>query len=195
MSTRRVLRSQLRSRFSDRGAVIVESALILPLLLTLMLAIGEFGLAWRGRSTVQTAVRSGARAGSSLGTAATADYDILQGIAAGLGSLTGDVTKIVVYKSTTADGAVPSACLAGAVTGSCNVYTSAAFSYPSSSFGCRGTGIDDAWCPTRRVADITDPAGLDYLGVYIEVHHDYIAKLFGSGVTIKDHTVLRVEPQ
>jgi Flp pilus assembly protein TadG len=185
-----------RSRRTERGAALVELALVVPILVMLVVGIAEFGFGYRDRLTVQTATRTGARVGSNLGDDAQTDYNILQGVKSAMGSIAvANIDKIIVYKSTTADGAVPAACLAGSsVTGSCNVYAASALSAASTSFGCGSGALDTSWCPTTRSVD--QGAGLDYLGVYIQVRHNFISGFLGSRtVTLKDKAVLRLEPQ
>jgi hypothetical protein len=185
-----------RRRGSERGAVLVEAALVIPILVMLVVGIAEFGFAFRDRLTLQTATRTGARVGSSLGNTAQADYNILQGIRSALGSIpTSKVDRIIVYKSTTANGAVPAVCLAGtSVAGSCNVYAPSALSAASSSFGCGTGALDVMWCPTTRVVD--QAAGLEYLGVFVQIRHDFTSGFLGSRqVTLKDTAVLRLEPK
>ena len=36
--------------------------------------------------------------------------------------------------------------------------------------------------------------GTDYLGVYIQVKHDFYTKLFGPSLTITDKLIVRLEP-
>ena len=52
---------------NDRGAVAAEFALLLPVLLTILLAIIEFGMIMYGREIVTNAAREGARAGITQG--------------------------------------------------------------------------------------------------------------------------------
>lgn len=52
-------RSQVRSE--DRGAALVELALILPILVTLLVGITQFGMAYSARVSIQGAAREGAR--------------------------------------------------------------------------------------------------------------------------------------
>jgi len=146
--------------------------------------------------TIQTATRTGARVGSSLGNNAQTDYNILQGVKSALGSISmANVDMVIIYKSTTANGAVPATCLTGvSVAGSCNVYGASALSAASTSFGCGTGALDSMWCPTSRSVDQGN--GLDYLGVYVQVRHDFISGFLGSRtVTLKDKAVLRLEPQ
>jgi TadE-like protein len=185
-----------RRRF-DRAAVLVEAAVIMPLLIMLAMGTMEFGLAWRNRLDVQNSVRSGARTAAALGNDPQADYNILQMLKAGMGSRFASTKRIVIYKAVTTDGALPSVCqTGGSQTGLCNVYTVAQASLASTSFGCGTGAIDAAWCPTARVADVNAVAGLDYVGVYVEVDHQLITGAFGRGkLVITDRAVMRSEPR
>ena len=52
---------------NERGAVAAEFALLLPVLLTILFAIIEFGMIMYGRELVTNATREGARAGITQG--------------------------------------------------------------------------------------------------------------------------------
>jgi Flp pilus assembly protein TadG len=56
----RILRKDWRNK-DDQGAVLVEFALVLPLLFLMLLATIEFGYAFRTHQILQNAVREGAR--------------------------------------------------------------------------------------------------------------------------------------
>ena len=186
-----------RARSRQRGAVLVEAAFVFPFLIMMAMGILEFGTAWRDRLTVQTAVRTATRTGSSLGKDSQSDYNILQSLKSALGGLTtANIQQIIVYKSTAADGSVPSACLSGSQSGVCNVYTSSDLSAASSSFGCGVGAKDVAWCPTSRVVNQSAASGPDYLGVYVRYNRPLITKLFGSGtIAMRDTATFRLEPQ
>jgi Flp pilus assembly protein TadG len=62
----------------DRGAIMVEFALILPLLLVLVVGIIEFGRAYNTQIALQGAAREGARA-LALGNSATAAVEASRG--------------------------------------------------------------------------------------------------------------------
>jgi Flp pilus assembly protein TadG len=184
----------------DRGTVVLESAMVFPLLMLIVLGALEFGLGWRDKLTVETSVRSGARAGANLGNIPLADYNILANLNAALGSIpAANVSKIVIYRADTVDGAVPTACLTASqntVLVKCNLYTSTALSAPASSFGCGGGSLDATWCPIGREVSQASVNGPDYLGVYVQVQHDYVTAMFGtSGLTLKTRAVTRLEPQ
>jgi Flp pilus assembly protein TadG len=62
----------------DRGAAMVELALILPILILLLVGIIEFGIAYNRQITIQGAAREGARAlalGESAGDVDAAVYE------------------------------------------------------------------------------------------------------------------------
>ncbi|HKE73567.1 MAG TPA: TadE/TadG family type IV pilus assembly protein [Acidimicrobiales bacterium] len=50
-----------RTRRDDRGAVMVEFAIVLPVLLLILLGIIEFGRAYNAQVSIQAAAREGAR--------------------------------------------------------------------------------------------------------------------------------------
>lgn len=186
----------LRRRRGDDGVVLLELAIVMPVLVLLVLGIAEFGMGWRDRITVQNAVRSAARVAGSLGDEPTTDYQLLQNLRAGLDTGTlANVRRVIVYRSQHSDGRVPTACLVTSQSGLCNVYDAAALAAPASSFGCDAGDLDERWCPTgRRVSD--SGAGPDYLGIYVEVDHDYMTALFDTGnVMIVDRAVTRLEVQ
>jgi Flp pilus assembly protein TadG len=53
----------LRARRAERGTSVVEMAIVLPLLLLLVFAIGDFGIAFTRWNSLTNAVREGARVG------------------------------------------------------------------------------------------------------------------------------------
>jgi hypothetical protein len=191
-----------RRRDRESGTILLEFTLILPLLTLLAFGVMEFGLAWQARTTVQAGARTGVRTGSTIGSLAGADQEILRGIGSAINDLgLENVAWVLVFKSTTADGAVPPACLTPAphgVSGSCNAYTGAqlrqvvAGTAPSSWFGCGGGALDAHWCPTARQS--VQAIGGDYLGIWISATHDMLTGFFGSGITMTDRAVMRLEP-
>ena len=215
----RLLRDRLRSRRdrSDCGAVLVEFAASVILLVTLAFGTVEFGLAWQDRNTLQTATRAGVRVGSNLGPASDTDYNVLLGVRSAITDLdVSNVTMVVVYKATAADGTIPTACanltppatltatsvIAGP-TDYCSAYSGAQLAalgttITSTSFGCAvgaTTGkLDCGWKPGTRQNLLSQGTGPDYLGVWIKVKHDFVTKLFGATMNLTDSAVMRLEP-
>jgi Flp pilus assembly protein TadG len=194
-----------RRRSGDRGAALVEMILFTPILVMIAMGILEFGMAWRDSITVASTTRAGARVGSNAGNDRMADYNTLLAVQAAVASIpNAQINKIVIYKSTRTDGVVPTECTT-ATTGvnsggvQCNVYTASQLaSLSSTQFGttgatCSTSSPDASWCPLGRQSQ--QAAGADYLGVWISVNHPYVTRIFpGSGLTITDRAVMRLEP-
>ncbi|MBV9953088.1 MAG: pilus assembly protein [Acidimicrobiia bacterium] len=192
---------RLRSRrHEERGVAIVETAVVLPFLVLLVLGIWEFSAGWQANLNVQATVRAAARTGSSLGNDRAADYSILQAAKAGLTKFsTSDIQRVVVFKASDPNGTIPAACVTGASSTSlaCNVYTgSQVNTLTLASFtgttDCTGAP-DAAWCPINRNVSQATP---DYVGVYIRVLSRYQTGFFpGTGITIEKTMVMRLEPK
>jgi hypothetical protein len=182
-----------RSR-GERGAALVEAAIVSPVIILLVFGMIEFGLVFRDYLTVANTTRSAARVGSAAGADADADYDILQALRGASSAIDATtIEKIIVFEATSPTGGVPVDCVSAPVSGKCNHYDGSDFSRPSSDFTCTGSAPDRFWCPTDRVDRQSGPP--DWIGVYVEVRHDYVTGLFGSTRMIKDTTVMRIEPK
>src|SRR4051794_19696047 len=91
--------SRLRRR-TQRGAALVEAAIVLPVLVTITLGVIEIGFIFKDSLTISSAVRSGARIGAVDGTNTTADFDILSAVKSGSGALNSTaIQAVVVYKA------------------------------------------------------------------------------------------------
>lgn len=192
----------------DDGATLLEAAVAVPVLVVLVLGVLDLGLAWRDSSSVANAVRAGARVGAAAGRSRLADYDLLQSVRAALAEIRGvDVERVVVFRSTDPNGTVPAACTTvplsptgTGVSGVCNVYGTADFARPAGDFsgtlgsGCAPASLDRFWCPLGRDTDEVG-GGPDYLGVWASVRYKAVTSLFPGGLTLRDRTVMRLEPQ
>jgi Flp pilus assembly protein TadG len=88
-----------QSRRPERGTSVVEMAIVLPLLLTLMFAIGEFGIMFTQYQSLINATREGARTGvlfrgasCAAGTVKTEIATTVSDYMAGTGIQTGALT-------------------------------------------------------------------------------------------------------
>jgi len=92
----RVVRSQRRD---ERGAALVEFAIVIPLLLLLTFGIVEFGMAFNAASSVSEATRAGGRTGAILSSDPQMEYKAASATATALdlspGSLSGNPTVCV----------------------------------------------------------------------------------------------------
>jgi Flp pilus assembly protein TadG len=193
-----------RTRASgERGAALVELAVVLPLLLLIAFGVVEYGSAWNRKLQMETAARAGARVGSSLGNTRLADYGLLQGVKSAINDIgLSNVDYVVVFKSTATDGARPSGTCASStptsVSGSCNVYTGAQLqSLTQADFtgtvSCGTTAPDRYWCPLSR--QNVQSIGADYIGVWIKARYVTITGLFKSPFFLTSAAIMRLEPK
>ena len=183
----------------------VESAVVTPVLLLFIFGIFEFGFAFRDYLAVANSTLDAAREASVAGNVLDADYRMLRAIDRASAALPdGAIEEIIIWEASGPNDSVPGGCL-GAATGTddvCNVYDSSDLNLPEANFGCQWTGNtppdpvdspDRFWCPGDRQVSIG--SGLDYVGVYIRITHEYITGLFGDDVVFEDQMILKIEPQ
>ena len=191
-----------RPRRGERGAVMVEFAVVALLLLTMLAGTFDFGMSWRSGLTVNESARSGARVGSSLGSDVNADFSLMSSLRATLdsGGDLADLQRVVIYRADTAGGNVPTACTTGNGSGKCNVFTgdqvralpATASGAINTSTGCILNSTRCGWSPTSRI-DVQIDA--EYLGVWIKVQHAMTFRLLGTTQTIQRDAVMRLEPR
>jgi Flp pilus assembly protein TadG len=195
----------------DDGTVIVESALVVPLLAFVALGMMEYGFLFRQSTVFSSAVQDAARVDSHVGNARPADQVALASLATGLAPMRRtQLIKVIIFRADGDNGAVPPDC--GAVTPddagaglkslSCNVFspnqvkTTAATTPPGGQFSdpCTdgaGTAWDRFWCPTDRKVSLIDPP--DWVGMYVQVDYTFITGVFGRHTTLVDQAVFRDE--
>src|SRR3990172_12720387 len=89
-------RATLRDR--DRGATIVEFAIVMPLLLLLMIGIMEVGVAFYDYLTIERATLEGVRTASFTGDAIDADCQTITNIVSDLpGGFLERITQIEIF--------------------------------------------------------------------------------------------------
>ena len=220
-----VPRSRARRRAGgDRGAVVVEAAIVLPLLFMIVFGVLEIGSALKSYSGAANAVRAGGRMATE---------------AAGIPD--GEIEYIVIWHASSTGEQPPPGCRPTALSspnstssgvtdggndaiGACNVYhrpadpggafdmaTGEAAQVPNYYFGCTGptdplwsNKVDCLWPSKNRKTTITPrgeapPAGQtgqpDYVGVYIRAQHGYVTGVLGDDLTITDGSIYLLEPQ
>jgi Flp pilus assembly protein TadG len=187
------MRNQSRTRCTgDGGAVLVEAVFVFPVVIFITMAILEYGMLFAAQSTTQSSTRDGARyASANFATAgsnqAAADL-VRDAVAKDLSARTGYDTPVqmLVYKAD-ANGN-PSGTFS-ACTANCYHYTWNAgtqtfvFDSPLTQW------TNPSACITGGVS-----GGLDSVGVYVELRHNYITTAFGTSANVKEHTVTRLEP-
>ncbi len=210
-------------RGSEGGSVIVEAAIVFPLLFLMVFGAIEYGLLFKDDLTGSNVVRAGGRVISAQANSPLADQAALQAMLPAAEALDGglaSVSRVVIYNASCAEPDATANPCAGdppiknvsemvsagdcvdpggsnGVTGRCNVYTSSQLNQvdvnQTTNFGCGSGDRDKPWCPTSRV--VSQAAGTDYIGVHIEYTHRWATGLFGTQRRMTDDVVFRLEPQ
>lgn len=188
----------LRGR-GDRGASLLEFALVAPLLILLAFGTAEAGLGWTENNRVEGATSTAARVGAVAGADSTADAQILVALKASLTAESlANLDRVIVFKSTSTSGALPANCdkPSGStsqvgVSNSCNTYTGATVRAVVDASSSLGTA-DDFWVGTTRNDSLADPP--DYLGVYVRTRHDSTTGVGFGNFTITRTSIYRMQP-
>lgn len=195
----------MRRRKEDRqrGAVLVELTLVVPILMTLVLGMFEVGMAWSASQSVVQASRSGARTVSQMGTYGRADEEALRSVLATFGDDLAQVRRVSIYEySSTGPNGVHSDCGTSEVPTSgarCNTYLPDDFdelgdpTYFASDTGCSSSQASNPWCPTIR-SDSQSTATL--VGVEVEFAHTPVSGFFGvEDRILTQRIVMKIEPR
>lgn len=179
---------------TERGAVMVEMALVGTILATLAIGVAEVGFAWRDASVAEQASRAGARTGSAMGLDDQADRALLGSMVSVLGpQITGSVDYVVVYQPQP-DGSMPSGC-ESASSSVCNHYPPEALEEleVAAVWGCGAGAYDSGWCPGSRKGSAETPTEL---GVVVKLKHQWLSGMMpGDGTAITGRTVMRIQPE
>jgi Flp pilus assembly protein TadG len=176
-----------RSQRGERGAVVLEFAIILPLLITITFGIVEFSDAFHDSAITSDAARAGGRVGSALATNPAYTTSIVDAVNAALSTLPADSPQeLWIYKANVngypGAGTSFSSCAANCIRYLWNTNTK--------SFDA-GAPLGGGW-PASTHQVCTQP--FDELGVYVKINHKFVTGLFGANVTLTDHSVFRFEP-
>ncbi len=182
-----------RARRSERGVTMIESAIATPVVLLLIFGVLEFGLLFKDYLSLANGVRDGARLASALGTEVNTDYKVIESALRRMPAVSrNQVRRIVVFKATSADSTMPTACRTGSVTNVCNSYSGADFNRPESDFHGGAGAPDRYWRPTARKDRLSDPP--DYVGIWIEVRHDAATGILPLSKDLSEEVIMRIEP-
>jgi hypothetical protein len=184
---RAALAGEGRARMrGDDGAVLVEAAFVLPIVVLICFGIIDLGFAFKDTQTVTASTRAGARIGATLGRQAyLADVE-----AAVYGSLKNNVSDgaikyLTIYKADSTTGK-PTGGGFETCSSDCARFTFAGGAWVSAG----GT----AWPYTSQLA-CGSIGHTDFIGVYVRIQHDMFTGLMGPAtLSIKDSTVMRLEP-
>ena len=173
---------------SARGAVMVEMAVVAPLLVLLAFGMLEFGLAFKNRLTISQAVNQATRNATVLGNDDYADIEILDALEAGLSGNLGAIVRVDIFKASSSgsplawDRYTPDGSACGWVP------------CPDPSLGPAVYGIPADYKPCVRDTTL-DADGVDTIGVQVQYTHTWITGVLGlSGPTWHETARGSLEP-
>lgn len=181
-------------RDNERGATLVEAAIVYSLLFLTVFAVVEFGMAFKDWLSVSHAARQGARAGATLGDDLSADILVLRGVQDTLvpiGMEAGDQVRIFQANSPSPSDSQTYTFAPGNDCSNAPPLTGCCDWTPCPELG-RVSYMIPGWDPSTR--DVSAPE-TDRIGVEIQFQHDYITGLFGSTLDFTTVTDFQLEPQ
>jgi hypothetical protein len=176
-----------RDHDRERGAVVLEFVIVLPLLMALTFGIIEYSSAYHDSATVADATRAGGRIGSAMAQNPAYATSIVQAVDSALSGVPSDAPEeLWIYKAND------------------NGYPGAGTDFSSCGANC----IRYLWNSSAKAFDVTAPTGggwpatsqqvctqpFDELGVFLKMKHDFVTGLFGTNLTLTNHSVFRLEP-
>jgi TadE-like protein len=185
------LRRPLGSEASDRGATMVEFALVFGFLMMLALGAFEYGMVFRDWLSVTVSAREGGRVAASAANYGDADCVILEAATGALQSLqSGEVQEVHIYRSDVT-GSYPGS-------NSANTRRYSPFNAGDPALVvCTGSQwnaehLGTSWDPADRVS----AAGVAWTGVRVEFEHTWFTNfLWWTGtIDFSDDAVFRMEP-
>jgi hypothetical protein len=196
----------------DEGSVFAEFALVSPLLILLLLGIVEYGMAWREKANISSALRAAGRVGSSstdINGNRSADLFAVQAFGTMMVKAKRiTVNRFVIFKPDSTGAPTDASCLTTVpsgtgtgVDGACNIFSWAQVQAPGNNFtapcnGSSGAAWDRFWCPTDRKINQDAPGGPpDYVGYYANTTYKAYTGLLPYTITLTDKFITRIDPK
>lgn len=179
-------RSRDRRSQRERGAAMVEFALVSPLFFLILFGGIELGLIFRGNLAVEDMTRSAARVASIVRDDPEADRAILTEIDSRTSSLNGEILNVIIFSGDTLDSEMPPGCISGAggpvsISNVCNSYSASDVADIAAGGGVLGTALKD-----------TEREQWDIIGITVQYRQDSITGII-DGVTLNSTTVEVIE--
>lgn len=200
-----------RRRSPERGAAVVETAIVALLFFGLVFGLIEAGLIFRGYLTITNMSRDGARVASAADNPGFVDWQVLDTVRKSSAALPNrDILWIVVFKGSKTEGVrspLPAGCnnrdAAGnpapiATSGACNVYTAADLEIARTAFALPTYTKDDFWPGQSRDGNLGGfgaDAGTDYVGVYVVARTQSVTGAIPVPDQLASTTIMRIEPK
>jgi len=177
----------------ERGANLVEFALVVPIVLLVVIGILEVGVAFRDLLTVSNAAKEGVRVVAAMGDDPLSDCVVLTKTSSALASSVSlsNLLTIEIFRADSNGDQIP---------GDTNVYTLPIGADPTdcTEWAPNPMEIDSlAWSPLDRNVKIGPDDDLDIAGVRVTYTHNWITGFppFVNSFMVDQATVSRLEPE
>jgi Flp pilus assembly protein TadG len=169
----------------NRGATMVEAALIFPLMILMTVSILELGLAFKDFLTLSFTARDAARVGALAGNDPDADCNLIQAIVAGFGASSLDGVTIEIFKASESTG--------NPVPGNVNTWRITS----GDPTDCTDWTVLETWPSTTRQVTVGPTTKLDILGVTIDTTHTWVTGLppWRGTMNVSRTALQRIEPE
>lgn len=175
----------MRSDDGERGATLVEMAIVLPILLLLVFGIVELGLAFRSYLTASNAAHAGSRMVAVMGNDPEADCEALAEIGAALagGDALDDLVFVEIFRADEGGNQRETnrySYVSGDTSDCVNAWSRGAF----------------GWDPVNRQV-LVGTRPLDIGGVKVIMEHGWVTGLppFTGSFQLEEATLTRLEPE
>ena len=184
---RRNLESGERRTMKERGAALLEFALIAPFFFFVVFGGIEIGFMFRSYLAVQDTARVAARVASVERNNVDADLAILESIQRRAGALNADISRVVIFSAETLDSPIPDHCKTDfdSSDGECNLYL------VDLAAGDSLQTVIDGFLPEDGLK-AADREAWDNVGVYIQYEYDFVTGFFDS-MTLESEAIEVIE--
>jgi Flp pilus assembly protein TadG len=174
-----------RVRRSERGSVIVEAVIIIPMLLIVTFGAIEYGIAFRESAAIKAAARAGARSAVAMPRNDGYTDAAANAVTTAMGDVANSTPQELWIYHAYYNTPRPSTC-----SNECAKFT---WDATSKKFVLTGGNVWDA-DQQNACASADDPNFPEQVGVYIKAQHKMVTAFFGGTKTLTANSVMRLEP-
>jgi hypothetical protein len=189
---RAVGRMRARIDAGERGAALVEAAILMPVVLLIVFGAIEFSSLYKDAATLSSSARAGGRVASAEPRVPSMAADAAAAVGTALSSLPASgPLEMWVYEANAAgypgSGSGFSSCSGHCVSMTWNPATK--------SFDVPRSAADGSWWPAAS-QDVCPGTNSTWsrVGIYVHAKHAFVTNLFGASKTLSSHSVFRLEP-
>jgi Flp pilus assembly protein TadG len=191
--------AHVRKRRDQRGAAMVEFAIILPLVLLLTFGLIDFGFAFADAAGIKSAGRSGARIGSALSKQSGQLRSIIAAVNSGLGNSTrAQATELIVYAARPQGFSAPNSCTQGTTAGASSMCFDQIIPANAPDIFNPSSADLDAWDGAVHFQDACPANGTTVsawkLSVTVKANYPFLTRFIGANVKLHETVVIDLEP-